>query len=96
MINRDMRAYNYFTFDGVNSYGQPQLSEDVKGSIKIAINILNQSTQDNIKYKDASYVGLTHNTEVNDTFVIQYGEERLKVLYVNPKGRYKQVFLKNV
>ena len=26
-------------------------------------------------------------------FVIKYGDEMLKVLYVNPNGRYKQVFL---
>lgn len=95
MINRDMRTYSYFTFGEVNSYGQPTLSENAKGSIKIAINIASQSVVDNIRYKDATYVGLTQD-KVDDTFVIQYGDERLKVLYVNPKGRYKQVFLKNL
>lgn len=95
MINRDMRYYDYFTFGEVNAYGQPTVSKEVKGSIKMAINIASQSVVDNIRYKDASYVGLTH-AEVDDTFVIQYGDEKLKVLYVNPKGRYKQVFLKNL
>ena len=95
MINRDMRSYDYFTFGELNSYGQPTLSQEKKGSIKMSINITSQSVQDNIRYKDATYVGLTH-AEVDDTFVIQYGDERLKVLYVNPKGRYKQVFLKNM
>lgn len=92
MINADMRVYDYFTFGDVDAYGQPHLSEDVKGSVKMSINIINQSIQDNILYKNALYIGLTHD-DVDDTFVIKYGDERLKVLYVNPKGRYKQVFL---
>jgi len=95
MINADMRVYDYFTFVEENEYGAPQLSTEVQGKIKMSINTTSQSIQDNIRYKDASYIGLTY-AEVNDTFVIQYGEEKLKVLYVNPKGRYKQVFMKNV
>ena len=95
MINSDMRYYDYFTFDGLNAYGQPQLSAQTKGTIKIAINTTSQSVQDNIRYKDATYIGLTHDAAVNDTYVIQYGKEKLKVLYINPKGRYKQVFMKN-
>ena len=93
MINTDMKTYNYFTFGELNSYGQPILSADPKGQIKIAINITSQNVQENINYSGASYIGLTYNNSVNDSYVIQYGEEKLKVLYVNPKGRLKQVFL---
>jgi hypothetical protein len=96
MINTDMRLYEYYTYGESNAYGQPQLSQTPQGSIKIAINSTSQSIQDNILYKDCSYIGLTFDSTVNDTFVIQYGDERLKVLYVNPKGRYKQVFLKRI
>lgn len=92
MINADMKTYDYFTFGDKDDYGQSKLSKDVQGTIKMSINILSQSIQDNVLYKEASYIGLTHG-DVDDTFVIQYGEERLKVLYVNPKGRYKQVFM---
>lgn len=88
-----MRTYNYFTFGDDNGYGQPTLSDVPRGTIKMAINITSQSTQDNILYKDGSYIGLTFDNSVNDTYVIQYGETKLKVLYVNPKGRYKQVFM---
>lgn len=95
MINTDMRWYDYFTYDGIDEYGAPQLTEDVQGSIKIAIYTTSQSVVDNIKYKDASYIGLTL-APVSDTFVIQYGEEKLKVLYVQTKGRFKQVFLKQI
>lgn len=93
MINADMKAYNYFTFGDSNGYGQPSLSKEVQGTIKMAINITSQSTQDNIKFKNATYLGLTHDAKVDDSYVIQYGEERLKVLYVNPRGRYKQVYM---
>ena len=96
MINTDMHTYNYYTFGDPDKYGQPQLSKIPQGSIKIAINTSSQSIQDNILYQDCSYIGLTMDSTVNDTFVIQYGNEKLKVLYVNPKGRYKQVFLKRI
>ena len=87
-----MKTYNFYTFGAPNAYGQPQLSKEVQGSIAIAIYTTSQSTQDNINYKGANYIGLTQ-AEVKDTYVIEYENEKLKVLYVNPKGRYKQVFL---
>ena len=93
MINADMREYEYYTYGDRDGYGQPALSKDVQGTIKIAIYTSSQAIQDNIAYKNASYVGLTHNSKVNDTYVIQYGEKRLKVLYVQQKGRFKQVFM---
>jgi hypothetical protein len=92
MISTDMRTYNYFTFGDSSGYGQPQLSTEPVGTIKMAINITSQSVVDNIKYKDASYIGLTQ-AEVKDTYVIEYEGAKLKVLYVNAKGRFKQVFL---
>ena len=95
MINADFKEYNYFLYGEKDSYGQPQLSEDIKGSVKMAIYITSQAVQDNIRYKDATYMGLTHSL-LDESYVIQYGNEKLKVLYVNPKGRLKQVFLKNL
>lgn len=88
-----MSLYDYFTFGIEDAYGQPQISETPQGKIKMAINLTNQSIQDNINYKDSQYVGLTMNNEINDTYVIQYGEQKLKVLFVNPFGRYNQVFM---
>lgn len=96
MINNDMRVYDYLTYGDSNAYGQPTLSKDVQGSIKIAIYITNQTIQDNINYHNCSYVGLTTNKLVNDKFVILYNGERLKVKYVNPTGRFKQVFMEKI
>ena len=93
MITTEMRQYNYFTFGAYDEYGQPMISKEPIGQIKMAIYITSQSIQDNVLFEDSAYMGLTNDTEVNSNYVIKYGEERLKVLYVNPKGRYKQVFM---
>lgn len=95
MINADMRYYDYFTIGEKNAYGEKTIpAEDAEpaGKIKMAINISSQSIQDNINYKDCSYIGLTQ-ADVNDTYIIKFKNERLKVLYINPKGRYTQVYL---
>lgn len=95
MINADARRYEYLLYGDKNAYGQPTLSEEVQGSVLMSIYTSSQNVQDNINYKDCSYVGLT--TEpINDKYVVLYGNEKLKVLYVNSQGRFKQVFLKNI
>lgn len=95
MINADMRLYDYFTLGTKDEYGQTKLpaADDAPvGKVKMAINLSSQGIQDNINYKGAEYIGLTH-AKVDDTYIIQYEEERLKVLYVNDKGRLTQVFM---
>lgn len=99
MINADFRNYNYFTLGDSNAYGQSQIpSKDATptGFLKMAIYTTSQATQDNIRYKDAAYIGLTQDANVDDTYIIEFEDERLKVLYVQPRGRYKQVFMKNL
>lgn len=99
MINAQFRTYDYFAFGEKNDYGQEVLIKDEngiplkQGTVKMAINISSQGVQDNINYKDAKYIGLTMDKTITDSKVIAYGDEMLKVLYVNPVGRYIQVFL---
>ena len=90
-----MRVYEYYQLGAVDEYGQNTLANEVKGTIKMAINTTSQSIQDNILYKDCNYIGLTQDKSVNDTYVIKYGNDKLKVNYINPKGRYIQVFMVN-
>lgn len=92
MINANMETYNYFALGAEDAYGQPQLTQEPVGTIKMAIETTSQSVQDNILYTNASYIGFTH-AFVDDSFVINYEGKKLKVLYVNPKGRFKQVYL---
>jgi hypothetical protein len=95
MINADMRTYNYYTFGKKDSYGQAAASQEPEGTIEIAINISSQATQENVLFKDCTYIGLTHDKNINDKYIIAFGNEKLKVQYVNNKGRYTQVYLKN-
>lgn len=92
MISNSMVDYNYSTFGEKNEYGQVVESQ-VKGTVKLAIYSLTNTIGTNIKYKDATYLALTHNKTINDSYVIHYGEEKLKVLYTIPAGRFNQVFL---
>ena len=96
MFNADMRSYEYYTYGVVNAYGQQTISDTPQGSIKMAIYISSQSVQDNINYLNSSYVGLTYDRAVNDSYVIKYGDEKLKVQYVNTQGRFIQVFLQKI
>lgn len=96
MINVFMREFNYFLYGEKNAYGQPQLSKDPQGTIKMAIYESVQRVTDNALYSEAEFIGLTR-AEVDDSFVIERENgERLKVLYVVPKGRLKQVYLQRM
>lgn len=92
MVNTDMRTYNYQTYGELNEYGQPGLNEEID-TIKMAIYFVTEAIDENSLYSGAQYTGLTHDESVNATYVIHYGDEKLKVLHVNPAGRYKQVFM---
>lgn len=97
MYSVKSRFYKFYKYsDKKNTYGQLQLSNDEAGEVKIAIFTTSQSIQDNINYKDANYMGLTFSSLLDDQCVIQYGDKKLKVLYVNPDSRLKQIFLKEI
>ena len=96
MINSDFRFYDYFTFGAMDAYGQPTISEDVKGRVKMAIYPTSQSVQANVLYHNAQYVAFTYDKAVNDTYIIDYGGTKLKILYVSPGRRLQQVFLAKV
>jgi hypothetical protein len=94
MINTDMRTLTYIALAGVDDYGQEVIGEE-EGTIKMSINHISTSIQDSISYSGSTYFGLTK-ANVNDTYIINYENLKLKVLYVIPKGRYKQVFMREV
>lgn len=92
MIARDMRLYDVYAYGEEDEYGQAQLSKLPIGKAKVAINIASQSVKDSIAYSGTQYIGLTNDT-LDDTCVIDYEGKRLKVLYCNPHGRLKQLYL---
>jgi hypothetical protein len=96
MIQAQMKQYPYYLYGSKNSLGELTINTTVPtGFIEMAINILSQSTEDSILYSGCEYIGLTRQ-EVNDNYVIQYGNNKLKVKYVNKIGRLNQVFLKEM
>lgn len=95
MISMEMRQYNYLLYGQNDEYGAQQLDEEVKGSILIAIYTNTMATADNIKYSEGDFIGLT-SASINDSYVILYGDKKLKVLYTIPARRYTQAFLKEI
>lgn len=101
MINSNMRMYDYYLFSENNEFGQRTLIKGengeplVQGQVKLSISTTSKAIQDNINYINSSYIALTRDKDINDKYVIQYGNERLKVLYVTPT-RVKQVFLASI
>ena len=96
MINFDMKLYDYFTIGDNDAYGQPQVSTEPVGQVKMAVYSTSTATQDNVLYKSAEYIGLTTDAEITDRYIIQHDNERLKVLYIQKKGRFKQVFMERM
>jgi hypothetical protein len=95
MINSLMRDYKYSLLGGLDEYGQPQEAE-ANGTIKMSIALTSQRLNENSLYSGAQYNGLTLNKDINEKYIIHYGDERLKVLYTNAQGRYTQVFMARV
>lgn len=95
MIGRDMKAYPYYLVGDRDSYGQQTIGTEPAGALQVAIYSTTQAVADTVLYSEAEYIGLTRGA-VTDAFVIDYKGKLLKVLYVQPKGRYKQAFMRRL
>ena len=99
MIIGNMRFYDYWKVSVNETYGQevlPDVKTEPLGKVKLSIYPTSTGTQENILYANCSYMGLTFDAEIDDKYIILYEGKRLKVMYKQPIGRYKQVFLKQV
>lgn len=92
MLNTDMREYNYYTYGEEDECGQAQLSTTIQGTVKMAVYLVSNTKEDSINFAKIQYQGITQDKNIDDTYVIEYGKQKLKVLYVI-KGRYKQVIM---
>ncbi len=99
MINANMREYEYFLISAEpNDYGQHTIIKnensepEIQGTIKMAISIASQSVTDNITYKGANYIGVTHDKDMSDHYVINYNGTLLKVQYITD-SRFRIAFL---
>jgi len=96
MITLDQRLYDYYTFGENDDYGQPQLSEEVSGRVKMAINLMKHTAAENVLFQDCEYIGLTHNAAITDKCIVSYGDMKLKVVFVSPFGLWRQVYMKRM
>lgn len=99
MINASMREYDYFLISAeTNGYGQHTLIKNengdpvVQGTIKMAISIASQAINENITYQGANYVGITHDKNMTDHYVISYKGKLLKVQYITD-SRFRIAYL---
>ena len=88
-MQQSMRNYTYQKYGEQDAYGQPTLGEG--GTISMAISVISNQIGDNVMYRDAQYIGLTKGA-LDDKCVINYGTDKLKVLYVI-SGRFNQVYM---
>jgi hypothetical protein len=95
MINADFKRYQYYTYStNPNAYGERTLNTTSSGTIDLAIYLMSQELSGNINYKDASYVAFAPITQqLDDTYVINYNNKMLKVLYVYSDRVYKHCAL---
>lgn len=94
-INSSMGKYNYYLTGALDAYGQAIIETSAAGTIEMDIQILNQSTKDFPLYSSAEYIGLTKEL-ITDNYIIEFKNQKLKVLYVNGFGRYNQVLMEKM
>lgn len=95
-INSRMKSYNYYLYGEYNDYGEKVLSDKPNGVIEIDITLRQQNTKESILYEGATYIGLTKDNQIDSSYIVDYNGQRLKVLYVNPFGRFYQVFFEQL
>jgi hypothetical protein len=93
VINRSEVNATLITMGGQDEYGQDLNAPISQSSITLTFGLYTHQQTDDIRYQDVEYTGLTV-YDVADNQVIQIGDKKYKVLFVNPFGRMKQVFLK--
>ena len=99
MIIPNMRLYDYYKTTTNAAYGQevmPPNDAVPEGKVKLSIYPTSTGTQENILYANCSYVAYTYDGEIDDKYIIQYGKERLKVMYKQHIGHFKLVYLARV
>jgi hypothetical protein len=88
MINTKMREYKYYKYDGEDEYGQAKLSEKPMGKVKIAIYKVSEQLDGSIKFSKGLFQGITMDKNIDDTYILKYGKDKLKVTSIMPSDSY--------
>lgn len=91
-MQQRMKHYNYRKLGELDEYGQPTTQPTIY-DILMFVSLTNDKDRDNPLYRESSYVGITHDKNINDECVVTIDSFDYKVQYV-VHGRFNQVFLK--
>ena len=79
-----------------DEYGQPHKEEEGRRDVDMMIKIAYQTNVQDVRYVDATHIGLTFDRAITDANTIISSSGTYEVLYIIPSRRLTQVFLKKV
>ena len=92
MINVGMKLYDYSTIEGLDEYGQ-SLEVWGKDKVKMSLYEISNTLVPTIQYTNSTFVGITYDKKVDDTYIIHTDKSKLKVNHVIDFPRYRAVYL---
>lgn len=93
MINRELVKATVETYGGLDEYGQELAELQNEREIMVAVGFYTHTATDDIRYQDVKYYGLTKDRNITDKDYLVVGENKYKVLFVNPTTRWTQLYL---
>ena len=94
MINRQLQTVKVISKSGKDEYGQRHIDETAPRFTFLTIGLYEHSQNSDIRYADCKYVGLTKDTTLTDNDYLVYEGKEHKSEFINPYGRWVQVFFK--
>lgn len=96
MINNRLVKVKIVSFaSGIDAYGQMRKGETAEEDAEMYITIYQQNNVDDIRYVDATHIGLTHSA-LTDANQVRLGDDTFEVMQVVPTSRWNRVLLKKV
>ena len=95
MINREMvKAFILTYSEESDAYGELNTGEPTKEECEVTLRIYNHSKVEDIRFNDVTHTSLIKNKTITDANKLQIGDKIYSIEFVNPEGRFTQLFLK--
>lgn len=94
MINRVLKQAQVLNKYSKDEYGQRHSSEAFSHIIDITFGLFDNTISNDIRYANCKYVGLTKDTSLTDNDYLIIDGQEYKIEFINPFGRWVQVFMK--
>ena len=97
IFNRELKPVSVVSFaTGTDAYGQKRKQGSTTRTVEMVVKIYAQSNVSDVRYCDATNIGLTYDTSITDENQIVIDGATYNVLYVIPSGRMYQILMKKV